>query len=113
MPKASRSVHTGPRDLDLSSTNYALQTQIPPSAPWVWGRGAVNIYDSHDSMSVTIAPLLKAREQIIANLPFNMADNCFLVLFNKSCFFHMKMDRVRTPPDLWGSDFWVLRWDRN
>lgn len=77
------------------------------------GGGAVNIYDSHDSMSVTIAPLLKAREQIIANLPFNMADNCFLVLFNKSCFFHMKMDRVRMPPDLWGSDFWVLRWDRN
>lgn len=102
-------MQTGPRDLDLSSANCVLRTQIPPSTTWAGG-GAVDIYDSHDSMSVTTAPLLKAREQIIANLPFSMADNRFLVLFNKSCFFHMKTDRVRTRPALWGSDFRVLRW---
>lgn len=65
------------------------------------------------SMSVTVAQLLKAREQITANLALNMADNCFLVMFNKSCFFHMKINRVKTQPVLWGSDFWVLRWNLN
>jgi hypothetical protein len=58
------------------------------------------------SMSVTVVQLLKAREQITANLAFNMADNCFPVLFNKSCFFHMKMNRGKALPVLWDSDFW-------
>lgn len=34
LPKAPTSVHTGPHDLDLSSANHMLQTQIPPSATW-------------------------------------------------------------------------------
>lgn len=111
LPMAPTSVHTGPCDLDLSSANHVLQTQILPSA--AWAGGVVDLYDSHGSMSVTAAQLLKAREQIIANLAFNTADNCFLVLFNKLCFFHMKMNRVKTLPVLWGSDFRVLRWDIN
>lgn len=57
------------------------------------------------SMSVTVAHLLKARVQIIANLAFNMADNWGLVLFHKLYFFHMKMNGVKLFPALWGSDF--------
>lgn len=57
------------------------------------------------SMSVTVAQLLKAREQITAKLAFNMADNCFPVPFNKSCSFRMKMNRGKAFPVLWGSDF--------
>lgn len=64
-------------------------------------------------MSVTAVHLLKARVQITANLAFDMADNCFLVLFNKLYFFHMKMNRAKLLPVLWGSDFVVARWDIN
>lgn len=60
-------------------------------------------------MSVAVVHLLKARVQITANLAFSMADNCFLVLFNKLYFFHMKMNEVKMLPVLWGSDFVVLR----
>lgn len=62
-------------------------------------------------MSVTAVHLLKARVQITANLAFNMADNCLLVLFNKLYFFHMKMNGVKMLPALWGSDFVVVRED--
>lgn len=64
-------------------------------------------------MSVTVVHLLKARAQITANLAFSMADNCFLALFNKLYFFHMKMNRVKMLPVLWGSDFVVVREDIN
>lgn len=60
-------------------------------------------------MSVTVVHLLKARVHIVANLAFNMADNCFLVLFNILHFFHMKVNGVKPLSVLWGSDFVVVR----
>lgn len=65
------------------------------------------------SLSVTVVHLLKARVQITANLAFNMADDCFLVLFNKLHFFHTKMNRGKTLPVLWGGDLVVGRQDIN
>lgn len=64
-------------------------------------------------MPVTVVHLLKARVQITANLAFNMADNCLLVLFNKLYFFHMKMNGVKMLPVLWGRDFVVVNGDIN
>lgn len=65
------------------------------SAPWA---GTVmNIYGSHNSgfRVCHCCSSAEARVQIAANLAFNMADNCFLVLFNKLYFFHMKMNGVK------------------
>lgn len=64
-------------------------------------------------MPVTVVHLLKARVQITANLAFNMADNCLLVLLNKLYPFHMKMNGVKMLPVLWGSNLVVVNGDIN
>lgn len=71
----------------------------------------MNIYCSHNSGSHVChcCSSAESRVQIVANLAFNMADNCFLVLFNKLYFFHMKMNGVKMLPVLWSSDSVVVR----
>ena len=69
----------------------------PSLAPWA---GAVmNIYCSHNSGSHVChcCSSAESRVQIVANLAFNMADNCFLVLFNNCISFIWKWMEFNAP----------------
>lgn len=115
LPRASESVRAGLDSLTLIHPLLAMCCQhIHP--PLLHGQEHLWIFIAATILapiSVTAVPLLKVRVQITANLGFNMADNCFLVLFNKLYFFRMKINGLKALPVLWGSDFVVVRDDIN